>query len=273
MKILLEGDSWTRCWHTGWSTKYPDRSLLSKNFKYLLENDQALLKYLSDAGHDVTDNARGGSSNSEIHGRLLSYEISVTPPDLIVIFQTNPVRDLMDTNNPGDHVYYGKNIRNSLSHLTPVGFDKKIQSMCYNWYEDLNNLLKSKFPNTPVLLLGGNSKIEPATWKSFQTANPDTTMNVLHYSILEWLIDSFYYDPDAGMTFKHHTELTFPDWFEFIDESWNYDSVDYIYSKHVSMYPEIMPFTWPDTGHLNKHSLLILADSILLWAENNIINH
>lgn len=279
MKILVEGDSWCFSWDVQGVGLHFNKPLKSDAFKDFVEGDPYLQKLLCEAGHDVTTTGQGGSSNALVIDRLWANDSS-TEYDLVIIFQTSPLRDL-DTNNTlkcRDPVYM-KNIIDTISDKSVDEYNDIVQGFAYGYYEKLYQVAEAKYPNANFLLMGGNSKIDPVTWKRFQSDYPNSKMHVLHYSILEMLISHFDYDfgwfksAEPILDLKHHTENGFNNWNLHVDESWNHDLIEYLHQSEVNRNQAMLKtyfFTYPDAGHLNRQSFLYVADDILCWMQENL---
>ena len=241
-----------------------------ESMQYLNSAEESLKDILEGLGHEVVLKAVSGSANKMIADRLSTCED--TEVDLIVIFQTCPLRDLNDTKLARSPEYEEK-IKNQVSMLTPEKFEEFVNDLAYKFYCRLNDIISHRFNNTPTFILGGNSRIDRNTFDKFVKIHPSTPLIAPCESIIEMLYSRINpltrVDTPKVLDF-HHTELTHPNWFHNIDETWNPDLVDYIYEKHKDFGVNFMWYyflTWPDSGHLNRTSMMYLVDEILCWAD------
>jgi len=277
-KILIEGDSWCFCWDVQSCGFRFEKPLKSKAFSYYHAGDPYLEKLLWEAGHEAKTTGKGGSSNAMVIDRLWAHDS--TDYDLIIILQTSPLRDL-DTEkkcsamDPG----YMKSIKDTIGDKTPDEYNAIVQGYAYDYYKKLYDVALSKYPNSQFLLMGGNSKIDPDTWNRFQNDHPNSRMHVLHHSLLEMLQSHVKYDfnqigsREPICDLVHHTESGFANWNSHVDETWNWDLIDYLYDSEINIHRSLMKtymFTVPDNGHLNRNSYLYVADDILCWMEENL---
>lgn len=270
MKILLEGDSWAYSFHVDAACGARSKGLFKhKSLQKYNGAEESLKDILAGLGHEVILSAKCGSSNRFVLDRLC--KIKETDIDLIVVFQTCPIRDLNDSFIAKSEVYE-KNLKDKVSHLTPSQFDEFVQDLAYKYYYNLHNIINSKFNNVPTILLGGNSRVDGKTFKRFVNEHPNTSLKSPCESILEMLYNRISMDtyPMPHTLDFHSTELTFANWIHNVDDTWNHDLIDYIYeqkglSNSVVQYYSFL--TWPDSGHLNRAGMLYLVDEILCWAD------
>ena len=272
MKILLEGDSWAYSFHVDAACGARSKGLFKhKSLQEYNSAEESLKDILTSLGHEVILSAKCGSSNRFIADRL--SEIEDTDFDLIVVFQTCPIRDLNDSLIAKSTVYE-ENLKQQVSQLTPVQFDEFVQVLAYKFYCRLDAIVSSRFNNVPTILLGGNSRVDGKTFKKFVSSHPTTSLKSPCESILEYLYERISMDTYCSIPLRldfHNTELTFANWIHNVDDTWNHDLIDYIYEQKEISNGSIQHYsylTWPDSGHLNRAGMFYLVDEILCWADD-----
>ena len=272
MKILLEGDSWAYSFHVDGSCGARSKGLFKhKSLENYNSTEESLKDILTMLGHEVVLSAKCGSSNKFIVDRL--SEIEDTDVDLIVVFQTCPIRDLNDSHIARSEVYE-ENLKQQVSHLSPIQFDEFVQDLAYKFYCRLNAVLSMRFGNVPTILLGGNSRVDAKTFEKFVSTHPTTSLKAPCESVLESLYKRISMDTYCSIPHTldfHGTELTFANWTHNVDDTWNHDLIDYIYEQKDISNSSIQHYsylTWPDSGHLNRAGMFYLVDEILCWADD-----
>ena len=271
MKILVEGDSWAYSFHVDGSCGARSKGLFRhESLQEMNSAEESLKDILTSLGHEVILSAKCGSSNRFVLDRL--SKINETDVDLIIVFQTCPIRDLNDSHIAKSEVYE-KNLKDKVSHLTPSQFEDFVQDLAYKYYCNLHDIVNLKFNNVPAILLGGNSRVDGNTFQRFVTEHPTTSLKSPCESILEMLYNRIGMDTYAAIPYTldfHNTELTFANWIHNVDDTWNHDLIDYIYEQKDISNGAIQHYsflTWPDSGHLNRAGMFYLVDEILCWAD------
>ena len=271
MNILIEGDSWAYViTDSGQGTFWNDDQEIKHTVNKAFVTEPFIKNLLISLDHEVTLNAKPGSSNEDIVKRLAAHD--KTNYDLIIVFQTTPCRKF---NVQRPQLMTKTDIKNlrSLGKLSPKDFDYHIQTWLEEFYIDLHNVITTRYNNTPTLLIGGCSSIEDDTFNSFLLkVNEQTPLVVMFNSVIEYLSNVKLMEDLTPYEFKHHSEITFTSIDTYIDKEWNSELIDYIYEteKHRIDYVPLRYFTWPDGRHLNRDAHFYIVDEILFWAEQNI---
>jgi hypothetical protein len=214
-------------------------SSLSKSIGTHVVLHKGLEQYFIDDGFPVINISIGNDSNFSIINRLSNLVSGKEDDFLIIWIQTDPLRDLRPY----------KDFKNKFKTYSQI-LDYQTQHL-YNAYAKLDAL------NTPIICLGGCSKLDMVQIKKFTNLNP------LIPSIIEWLI-SQYTMPTTYCSFVS-AEVTFSDWTNLIGKQFDLDSLDkLVYNKKIQDslrdYPE---FFWPDGAHPNRKALKLVYENIL----------
>lgn len=195
---------------------YPEWAFVQQNYiKSVLH--PGLAQYLIEYGHNVVNVSKEAQSNSYAIDQIKSQDISKF--DLIIWFQTDPLRDL---------------------------FPYKTFAIDYTTYESLinkqNQLLTESYTqfnsfNKKVLCLGGLSKLNLQLIQSFEN------LVAAIPSIPEFLLPNF-----------RHFEIAFSDWYDLVDRQFSLDDLDkLLYNKKLQdSMDKYKDLFWPDGAHPNR---------------------
>jgi hypothetical protein len=221
MKILIGGDSWG-CGEWGYAngdhTDPTQYGILHTGLEQYFKND----------GHEVTNTSKGRSSNKDSIARLKSA--LGTEPDIIIWFQSDPLRD----NRPYDDF---TDICDTWNNL--INYNNKL---LLQHYKSLNDIGKK------IYCIGGCSKIK--------------TDFIVNFSNLVPIIESI---PEFLYTQHKHPEIWSSDWFIKVDKL----SIDILKNlakqkkwQDKLHFGEYQEYFQPDGCHTNRKGHLKIYEHI-----------
>jgi hypothetical protein len=231
--IIIAGDSW------GLGEQ-------SKDQGYSTTSHSGLTKYLVDAGHQVINLSCGGGSNIESSRRIKDF-LDCNPHlniDSILIFQTEWVRGLFvqDTQLLKDDI--------------TQGYQQLKDRLIYRFY-DLLSIVSVKY-NVPMYLIGGSS--DTIWFDDFETEYPG--LQIVCQSLTNLLLENTHrnLNPVHCIFGKHIAEEI-----KYIKKHLNNNAdlellLQDIEKGHYrgDIWENNKEYFWPDGGHPNRHSHLIL---------------
>lgn len=241
MKILIAGDSWGAGVWVNTDQPYLHKKRIHNGSEF----------FLKEYGHDVNNISTPGGSNNQTLSLLET--INLGKYELIILFYTNPLRDLYQPNKLLKHLNFAD--RTVSQHLLESIHDELSKDF-------LNNL---NLLNNKIYLLGGHSKVN---FKNITYTN----LKVLIPSIREWFYPNYVQEHYSGIYqdggwFKHSTHKNLADKLdlELLDAISNYKF------KTDEMIRNQKKYFYPDDYHLNIEGHKKLSDHIQDQIINNIL--